>query len=260
MKPHAKIRLLLGLAVAATLLAFGAGLLVHWPWLRAEHDRLQPAWRILIWFADAAALLWVIWFGVNYSILGRRLPDARSGDPEFRYLLASLLVAFGVDMATTAATAYEEETGHARAIQAAGQIVEGRPTMNGQKAYVQCQFQDRAGVWHESRLQVGLRDQPPAVRDAIRQGRLPVPVVVTYDPDWPQRCWLDGFNNEEDNRIHWMSASFLLFQGICMPLALKYGVWKTAAGRIPLYKVIPLWAELVPFFLAAAAKFCEGEC
>jgi hypothetical protein len=260
MKTPMKIRLLLGLAVLATLLAFGVGLTVHWPWLRAEHDRLEPAWRLLIWCTDAAALLWVIWFGVNYSILGQRLPDARSGDPEFRYLLVSLLGAFAVGVATTVATAYNEQAGGARAVQAAGQIVGGRPTWNGRKAYVVCRFQDRGGMWHEGRLQVGLSGQPQAVRDALRPGGLPAPVLVTYDPDWPQRCWLAGFNNEEDNRIYWMEASFLLFQGLCLPLALRFGVWKTAVGRIPLYKVIPLWAGLTPFLLAAVAKFCEGEC
>jgi hypothetical protein len=259
MNAHVKIRLLVGLAVLATLLAFGGGLFVHWPWLRAEQDRLEPAWQILIWFADAVALLWVVWFGVNYGILGRPLPGARSGDPEWRYLLASFLVAFGFDAAITVATAAEEGAAPARALQVAGQVVGGRPTVNGRKAYLLCRFQDQAGAWHESHLQVGLSDQPPAVQDAIRRGQFPVPVLVNYDPHWPRRCWLAGFNNEDDNRLHWMSFSFLLFQGICLPLALRYGVWKTSAGWIPLYKVIPLWAELTPFFLAAAAKFCEGE-
>src|SRR5262245_20129842 len=220
MKRSVKIRLLLGLAVIATLLAFSVGLFVHWPWLRAEHDRLTPAWSILIWCADAAALLWVIWFGVNHSILGQVLPDAQSGDPEFRYLLASLFVAFAVDVATTAATAYNEQAGGRRAIQAAGQIVGGRPTRNGRKAYLVCRFQDRNRVWHEGHLQVRLLNQPPAVQDDLRQGRLPVPVVVRYDPYWPPRCWLAGFDNQEDNRIHCMSACFLIFQGFCMPVAL----------------------------------------
>jgi hypothetical protein len=259
MTPHAKIRRLVGLAVLATLSAFGTGLFVHWPWLRAEQDRLEPVWRLLIWCADAVALLWVVWFGVAYGLLGRPLPDARSGDPEWWYLLASFLVAFGCDAAITVATAVEEETGPARAVQVAGQVVGGRPTVNGRKAYLLCRFQDGAGAWHESHLQVGLWDQPPAFRDALRQGQFPLPVLVNYDPQWPQRCWLAGFNNEDDNRLHWMSLSFLLFQGLCLSLALWYGVWKTPAGWLPLYKVIPLWAELTPFFLAAVCKFCEGE-
>jgi hypothetical protein len=259
MNSHVKIRLMVGLAVLATLFAFGTGLFVHWPWLQAEQDRLEPGWRILIWFADAVALLWAIWFGVNYSVLGRPLPDARSGDPEFRYLLITFLVAFGAEAAITTVTAYEELAGPERALQVAGQIVGGRPTMNGHKAYLLCRFQDRDGVWHESHLQVGLWGQPPAIRDAIQQGRLPLPVIVNYDPHWPPRYWLAGWSNEEPNRVHFMFMSILLFQGICLPIALKWGAWKTSVGWIPLYKIIPLWAALTPFFLAAVAKFCEGE-
>src|SRR5581483_3349112 len=122
----------------ATLLVLGFGLFVHWPWLQAEHDRLEPARRILIWSADAAALWWFVWFGVRYGFLGRPIPDALSREWESRSLLAGLLVAFGVDLAITAVTAWDEETGPARALPAAGQIVGGRPTVNGHKAYVVC--------------------------------------------------------------------------------------------------------------------------
>jgi len=260
MKPAERIRLLLGLSVVATLCAFGVSFWLHWPWLRGEHDRLEPAYRVLIWSGDTATLLWLVWFGIRYSILRYPLPKAAGGDAETRYLVASLLVAFGIDLAITAITAYDEETGRRRALQVQGQIVGGRPTVNGHKAYIACRFQDQAGVWRESHLQVVLPNQPQGVRNAVQVGRLPVPVLVSYDPQWPQRCWLDGFDNQEDNRLHWMSASFLLFQVLSMPLALQFGVWKTAGGAIPLYKVIPLWAELLPFFLAAMAKFCEGEC
>jgi hypothetical protein len=259
MKPHPRIRLLLALAVAGTLLACGIGVVVQWPWLVAEHDRLTPLFRILIWFSDGAALLWVIWFGIYYCIFGRPLPSSCSPDPEVRYLVGSLLIAFTVDVAATQTSASDEEAGHARAVPTAGQIVGGRPTMNGEVAYVVCRFQDQLGVGHDSRLQISLADQPPPVRDAIQGGRFPVPVPITYDPEWPQRCWLVGFDDQENTRLHWMSASCLLFQALCMPMTLKYGVWTTAAGRIPLYKVIPLWADLTPFFLAAVAKFCIGE-
>lgn len=103
-------------------------------------------------------------------------------------------------------------------------------------------------------------NQPPAVFNAIRLGTFPVPVIVNYDPHWPQRFWLEGFNNEDGNRLQGLSISCLLFQVLGIPIALKYGVWKTPAGLIPLYEIIPLWADLSPFFLAAGAKFCIGEC
>jgi hypothetical protein len=182
-----KTRLALGSVVAGSLVAFGFALAVHWPWLQAENDRLEPISRVLIWLGDAAALLWLIWFGVKYSILGHHLPDTQYGDPEFRYLLVTLLVAFGIDIAITVSAVYDEDAGRERATQSAGDIVAGRPTANGELAYILCRFQDQDGVWHKSHLQVGLSDQPLATRKAIQQGMFPLPVRVRYDPHWPPR-------------------------------------------------------------------------
>ena len=114
------------------------------------------------------------------------------------------------------------------AVRVAGNIVGGRPTVSGEKAYLVCRFQDQNGAWHDSHLQVGLAGQPPAIQDAIRQGRFPLPVAVSYDPHWPPRCWLDGFNNQEDNRLHWASAANLLFQGLCLPVVARCWAWPRA--------------------------------
>jgi hypothetical protein len=260
MGSRTKARWLLSILVATTLLAFGIGLWIHWPWLRAEQHRLEPVSGVLIWSGDAAAFFWFVWFGILHCLLGYPLPDVSSRDVEFRYLLVSLLGAIAVDVAITGFTAYHELSAKRRTVRVRGEIVDGRPTVNEKKAYLVCRFRDRQGVWHESHHQVGLADQPPPIQDALRQGRFPVPALLSYDRDWPQRCWLVGFNNEEDNRLHWMSFAFLMFQGFCLPVALKFGVWKTGAGIVPLYKLVPLWAQLTPFFLAAVAKFCEGEC
>jgi hypothetical protein len=34
---------------------------------------------------------------------------------------------------------------------------------------------------------------------------------------------------------------------------------KASAGSIPLITLVPFWADMVPFFLAACAKFAAGE-
>jgi hypothetical protein len=254
-----RIRAILGLAVLATLLAFGSCLAVHWPWLRAEHDRLEPAWGLLIWSADVASLLLLIWFGIKYSVLGRVLPDAPSANREFRHVLIGLTLAIVVDLVITAIAGYKEFVAEERAVRAAGQIVGGRLSVNGSVGYVECQFQDENGASHHGRVQIWMGSQPSVAGNAIRQSAFPIPVRLRYDPEWHARCWLDGFGGQESNRFHFLSASFLLFQVVFLPIAWKCALWKTPNGLIPLHSVIPIWAELLPFCLAGISKFCVGE-
>lgn len=254
-----KTRRLLSIIVGGTLLTFVFSLWVHWPWLEAEHHRLEPATRILIWSGDATALIWFLWFGLRYCLLGHPLPNTSPGNAEYLYVLVSLLGAIAIDVAISGITAYHEVSGESRKVMVRGEIIGGRPTMNEELAYIDCRFQDTGQAWHESHHRVGLADQPLPIREAIRLARFPIPVHISYDRDWPQRCWIAGFNNDNGNRLHDMSLCFLVFQLVCLPAALMFGVWKTGEGIVPLYKMVPLWAQLTPFFLGAVAKLCMGE-
>jgi hypothetical protein len=261
MEPHEKTRQLLGRLVVATLLALGFGLWVHWPWLWAEHQRLEPIYRALIWSGDAAAFIGLIWFWTRYCLLALPPPDTDSEPIVSRCLWLSLFAALWLDITITVLTAGQEQVGQEQAIEVQGAIIVGRPTMNGEKAYVTCRFWGEDQSWHESYHQIGLVDQPPPVRQAIQAGQFPLPTRIAYDPRWPARCWLVGFNNEENNRLHWMSASCILFQVLCnvMILALHYGTRNNRAGVVPLYNLIAPWGALTPFFLAALCKLLQGE-
>src|SRR5260370_29072279 len=63
------VRYWLGAAVVCTVLALGFSFWVHWPWLDAEHCRLEPVHVVLIWLGDALTLLWFAWFGIRYCLL-----------------------------------------------------------------------------------------------------------------------------------------------------------------------------------------------
>jgi hypothetical protein len=247
---------MVGLGVLGALTALAGSLWIHWPWLRAEHSRLPPTLAAGIWVADGLALAGLIWFGVRYSLLGWPGPPTRRSRLA---IAAGLILAMGVDLAAGLAVASGEVAGRDRAVVAAGQIVGGRPTVNGEKAYLRIGFQAN-GAWHESELQVRLADQPAAIQAAVEGGQFPIPVRVHYDPAWPPRCWLDGFHNEEDNRLHWLSLVFLLFQGIGVPFALLYGHPRLSGAVVPFAQAVPALAELVPLVLAASVKFAVGEC
>jgi hypothetical protein len=142
----------------------------------------------------------------------------------------------------------------------AGEIVGGRPSINGTKGYLSCRFQDKDGGWHESCHQVDLRDQFPAMRKGIGAAPFPIPVHIKYDPRWPERCWILEFGkNDAGNRLAAMSGSFFLFQVILIPSALYFGITRVSAGTIPLITLVPFWTDMVPFLLGACAKFVIGE-
>lgn len=238
----------------------GFSIWCHWPWLVVEHYRLEPMKAVLIWFGDIAVLLWCIWFTLRFCLLGYPLPSnpdnaVRKG----RYVLVSLLVALGIDLTITVLTTIEEANGGAKAEATAGQIVEGRATVNKKKAFLHCRFQDTNGLWQDGWLQVGIRDQPAPVQQAIQAGQFPIPVTIRYDPSWPSRCWLIGYDNEEGNRIHFMSLCFLLFQGVTLPLVMWGRYWPTSEGVIPMHKVYPLLTEVGILLVSGVCKLLEGE-
>src|SRR5437763_10938428 len=129
MMSEGSIRLLLGVAVVLTLVALAFGLWVHWPWPHAEHERLEPGFRVLIWVGDACTLLWFVWSGVHHGLLGQPLPESPSKDSERRYLLHTLAGAFAIDLVVSGITARHEETGRERAVSVRGEIAGGRPTV-----------------------------------------------------------------------------------------------------------------------------------
>lgn len=245
----------LGLTVIAALVALATALGVHWPWLRAEHARLTPVLAAGLWAADGLALAGLLWVGLWYAALGRPAPPARSR----LALAAAVAAALAVDLVSAVAVAHDEVAGWDRSVAVPGEIVGGRPTANGQKAYLMCRFQSPDGAWHQGELQVRLSDQPPAIRAAVAGGQFPIPVTVRYDPEWPPRCWLDGFYNEEDNRLQWMSLVFLLFQVLGVPVMFVCARGRGGPGLVVWAQAVPALAELVPFALVAAAKFGEGE-
>ena len=253
-------RLVVTLFLLALFGTLGFSIWCHWPWLVVEHCRLEPAKAVLVWFGDAAVVLWCVWFALRYCLLRCPLPSGpENATREGRYVLTGLLLALGIDLAVTVLTTVEEARGSANTEAAAGQVVGGWAKANRKKAFLHCRFQDSQGLWQDGWLQVGISSQPALVREAIQDGRFPIPVGVRYDPMWPNRCWLVGYDNEEDNRIHYMSLCFLFFQGLTLPLAMWGRYWPTSEGVIPVYKVYPLLTETGLLFLSGVAKLLEGE-
>jgi hypothetical protein len=117
-----------------------------------------------------------------------------------------------------------------------------------------CEFTDAAGAGHEAWFTVReTRDGyappvPPAVAAALRAGRVPFDVGVSYDPRWPDRNWVRGSGWDDNDRLHYFSLLPLVFQVITLPVFAA--LLRSAAqggGTLPwwhdLYKAYPMLIE-----------------
>src|SRR5205807_1215355 len=70
-----------------------------------------------------------------------------------------------------------------------------------------------------------------------------------YDPTWPDRNWLAELGDNRSDRLHDVSLVTLLLQVLCLPLlALGKWTWRTPAGVVPVYKVLPLLVTVTALF------------
>ena len=134
-------------AVLATLVLLAAGVAGNWPWLATEVTRLEPSHRVLIWAGEGTSLVWVLWAGVWYGLLGRPPAPRGLGRTGLVWVVVTLGLGMTADVATTVLSAYHEDEGKDRAVPAGrGELTGGRTSINGEYAYVTCRFQDRRGV------------------------------------------------------------------------------------------------------------------
>ena len=248
------------LAVLGTLGLLAVGVGGNWPWLVTEVTRLDPAHRVLIWAGEGTALLWVLWAGLWYGVLGRPPRPTGLGRAGLVWVAVTLGVGMAADVATTALSAYQEAEGKGRAVAAVrAELTDGRTSANGEYAYVSCRFQDRQGAWHDSRIDLQLVGHRPALDVAVRAGQYPIPADVTYDPEWPPRCWIAPAGFDEHQPIYLLSLCGLLFQGMLIVMAVAYRWKPEAAAWFPLEMFVPVWGLLLPLGCGAVGKALLGE-
>ena len=258
---------LAGLACAGLVL----GLWGFLPYFVLEHRRLEPWKGALIWAGDAIALGWFLRFLTEHLVQGRPLRSWLWGsfkhEKEWQLALGSLLVGLGLDLALTLSLMHEDQAAFAGAVMVEGQadaVKESlHPVRNHYELHVA--YQDRDGGQHEGRFLVeepAASGFPPAVPaltvNALRDGRVPFAVRVSYDPFWPDRAWLTDFGPDDGNRLHYFSLIALVLQGAGLLLfveLLAMVIYHT--GRVPwwydLYRALPFLAEVA--FAALVGPF-----
>jgi hypothetical protein len=247
--------------VRAKLLAFwllvaaaaGVALWCHWPFLAREHARLEPWKSVLVWSSDAVAALAFVWFGLTYLLLGRPLPVGP--DPGGRFdcghvlLIAAFALSLGCDGLVSWWIVADEEAARARAQVAVGEIVGCRRPTRAGNTWLHCRFTDARGDCYDAELAVGGLGEPEAAR-RLRLGLFPIPVRIAYDPDWPDRNWLQELRAQRGDTLHDMSLVLVLVQVlVCLPrVVLGVCNWQTPEGVIPLYTILPFLVNVGTLF------------
>lgn len=247
--------------LAGVVVGTGLGVWGNWPWLVAEHQRLEP-WKIpVIWLTELIALFWFVRWGWRYCTSGQRgeVGTGRVGG----WVVLSLLAGLGGDLAITLITLREEAAAYASAVPADAQVVAADlKQLRGQGGKVlcalTCAFRDGQGDAHEVLLFAGLSALPAPVEQALRAGQLPVAVPVVYDPAWPGRCWLAGSTAPHHNRLYFMSFSVILFHGL-LALALLALRRLPPGPVLPPEQIGPFLAVALVLFLSGVAKLLSGE-
>ena len=248
------------LAVLGTLGLLAVGVGGNGPWLATEMTRLDPGHRVLIWAGEGTALVWVVWAGLWYGVLGHPPRPTGLGRTGLIWVIVTLSIGMAADVATTVLSADQEREGKGRAVAARrAELTDGRTSVNREYAYVSCRFQDQRGGWHDSRIDLQLTGHRPALDAAVRAGRYPIAVEITYDPEWPPRCWIVPAGVEEHQPIHLLSVCGLLFQGMLIVVVVVYRLQPDSSAWFPLEVFVPVWGILLPLACGAVGKGLLGE-
>ena len=100
----------------------------------------------------------------------------------------------------------------------------------------------------------------PHAKERILRRQFGVPIQVSFDPLWPDRNWLTECGHERGERLDELSLLTFLLQIFCLPfLVFARGVWRTSAGAVPVYELLPLLVLVFVFTLTIVAFAVMGR-
>jgi hypothetical protein len=242
-----------------SIAAFLFGLWCFWPIFENEHRRMDPWKSVLVWVGDVTGLIWFTVYFTRHHVLGQ--PFREGGITAGWWLaLLSLAGAIGFDLAVTISLRSDELAGFARAVVAQGVMIDIKKKSASEyhQYHVRCRFPDGQGNWHDARFQIGEQRKtgrfpaglPAEVGQTLRNGQVPSPLPVVYDPERPARNWVAGIDPEEGQRFHWWLVLIMLFQVVAIGNFVVFVRQKVRTrGRLP------WWYDLhmvLPFLVQAA--------
>lgn len=217
-------------------------------WIRAEHSRMEW-WRIpVFWMSELAALFWYLYYLCGLSARGPLPPRLKP------LIWLSFALGIGFDLAITVEDYITERRAYARSVLAdEGEIVVaslGKDWVGGATIrWLECEFLDRAGRRHRATFVRPHTAFPDGLKDELIGKRPPISIGIRFDPQRPERCWLEGTSKPHNARLHGIGALVLFVTVLAGVACVKIGFEHTAAEA----KRFPI--EAAPF---VAASFIWG--
>jgi hypothetical protein len=249
------------LLVTIGLVAFGMWSM--WPYSQQQEKRLE-AWKgWLIWVFDVQSMIWFLRVFYVYFVAGRPLNDDGPRPHPGPWIIGTLLAGFAIDAVASVAVLMGERASYHHAVTTTGTVTHlavghERPV---NKYKVTFEFQDKAGQLHSSFATIrhsgggfpeGISE---ATWDNLKKRQPGFTIGVAYDPDWPDRCWLQevGFNWSEffSEDLSGLSLVFLVAQLMMMP-GFLFDAFSRRECRwwLQVYEGFPLAIEAVLLALA----------
>ncbi|NNJ25802.1 hypothetical protein LzC2_18770 [Planctomycetes bacterium LzC2] len=217
----------------ATLLAGGTALAcwLWWDWWTLEFRRAEPWRAVLGWWGDAVALLWCLFallrgranfsFSLDPSLSRRTSGSLADRKRAARWAWAGMMLSVTADLGITASQGWADWQGENRSVPAEGQVVSAEaspPDKHGDRQVrLVVRFPTPDGP-HVGAIGVRLDAGPnPQLSrevtawlrrtiDGAPAGPLDPPEIeVRYDPQWPDRFWVDQMSWND-----WTFARFFL--------------------------------------------------
>lgn len=249
---------LLGLAAFAVLVV-----VLAWPWLLAENYRL-PRWElVLTWMAEAAAVLWFLYFFVRFAIEGE-LEAAYIGRLSHELLtqiLTAIVALAGVIDLTSTFLLHDRED-HLRKEAVTGTLRIERTKVYYIKygqyfhAFAWGSIIDQEGRSHTAYVYGPWKRFPRPLREPILRDRLPAEAPVLYDPNFPRRYWLSRSGSDEWSgwRLSEGITAFALVLTLLALMSRQFLLFIT----LPL-EICPLLGATLRLALAALHMWARGQ-
>jgi hypothetical protein len=248
-------RLLFAAFWLTTAGAFALGLRLMGGYLAREHARLTPVEGVLLWTIEAVGAFWFVRYGFRHVVLGES-PYRADPTTGFWPVWLSPAAGVGTDLGLTGCKEWDEHAAYRRSVPVDGQLLAAdvlKRDFQPPSYRLYGQFTDGDGrVWPFKTYLTNERLRIFYVV-AIRDGRLPVPFPMRYDPHRQARFWVDSESAVDENRVHQLTA--------VPPVLLA--VWLLVAGVRRLVKAdLPPGpmpgGEVMPFVVSAGCYLLVG--